>query len=137
MGWPEMRILVDTDVLLDFALGREPFASGGKGVISWAEANSGHAAIAWHSLSNVVYLAPFGARHFLQELLCFVEVPATGTVEAVRALHLPMSNLEDAFQASAALAFNADLVITRNTKDYRHSPVPAITPEEFLVKISP
>lgn len=131
-----MRILIDTDVLLDFALGREPFASAGKSVISWAEANPGRAAIAWHSLSNVAYLAPSGARGFLRGLLRFVEIPAVGTVDAIRALQFPMRDLEDALQASAALAFHAEFVITRNAKDYRRSPVPAITPEEFGAKTS-
>jgi hypothetical protein len=89
-----MRILIDTDVLLDFALGREPFASSGEKVISWAEANPGRAAIAWHSLSNVAYLAPSGARGFLRGLLRFVEIPAVGTADVVRALQFPMSNAQ-------------------------------------------
>ena len=129
-----MRILIDTDVLLDFALGREPFASAGKNVISWAEANPGHAAIAWHSISNIACLAPSGARSFLRELLRFVEVPAVGTSDAARALQLPMRDLEDALQASSALAFNADFIISRNARDYRRSPVPAITPRQFGAK---
>ena len=42
----------------------------------------------------------------------------------------------DALQVAAAIAFKASYVITRNTKDYRQSPVPAITPKEFSLKIS-
>jgi hypothetical protein len=129
-----MRILIDTNVLLDFALGREPFASAGKSVILWAETNPGHAAVAWHSLSNIAYLAPAGARRFLRGLLRFVEVPEVGTSDAVRALQFPMRDIEDAMQASAALAFNADYVISRNIKHFRRSPVPAITPKEFGFK---
>ena len=129
-----MRILIDTDVLLDFALGREPFASAGKHIIMWAEANPGHAAIAWHSLSNIAYLAPAGARGFLRGLLRFVEVPEVDTPAAVRALKLPMRDIEDALQASAAQAFDADYVISRNVKDYLRSPVPAIRPKEFIFR---
>jgi predicted nucleic acid-binding protein len=131
-----MRILIDTDVLLDFALGREPFVSASQKVVVWAEANPGHAAIAWHSISNIAYLAPLGARDFLRELLHFVEVPTVRTTDAVRALQYPMRDIEDALQAAAAIAFKASYVITRNTKDYRQSPVPAITPKEFSLKLS-
>ena len=131
----KMRILIDTDVLLDFALGREPFDSASRRVIAWAEANPGHAAIAWHTLSNVAYLAPSGARGFLRGLLAFVEVPATGTLDAVKALQLHMRDLEDALQASAALRFTADFIVSRNAKDYRTSPVPAITAAEFGVRM--
>jgi hypothetical protein len=130
-----MRILIAADVLLDFALGREPFASAGKKVIAWAEANPGHAAIPWHSLSNIAYLAPYGAREFLRELLRFVEVPAVKTTDAVQALQFPMRDIEDALQAAAALAFKASFVISRNTRDYRRSPVPAMTPKKFGSKI--
>jgi predicted nucleic acid-binding protein len=131
-----MRILIDTDVLLDFALGRESFVSASQKVIVWAEANPGHAAIAWHSISNIAYLAPSGAREFLSELLRFVEVPTVRTMDAVRALQYPMRDIEDALQAAAAIAFKASYVISRNTKDYRQSPVPAITPKEFSLKLS-
>ncbi len=131
-----MRIMIDTDVLLDFALACDPFASAAKKVISWAEANPGHAAIAWHSISNIACLAPSGARNFLRELLSFVEVPAVGRSEVVRALQFSMRDLEDSLQASAALAFNANFLITRNAKDYRRSPVPAITPKEFGFRIA-
>jgi hypothetical protein len=131
-----MRILIDTDVLLDFALGREPFVSASQKVIAWAEANPGHAAIAWHSISNIAYLAPSGAREFLGELLHFAEVPTVRTTDAVRALQFPMHDIEDALQAAAAIAFKASYVISRNTKDYRQSPVPVITPKEFPLKIS-
>jgi len=131
-----MRILIDTDVLLDFALGREPFVEQSKRVIAWAEANPGHAAIAWHSISTIAYLAPSEARDFFRELLDFVEVPAAGTAEAARALQFSMHDLEDALQASAAVAFHADLVISRNARDYKNSPVPALTPKEFSARIS-
>jgi hypothetical protein len=130
-----MRILIDTDVLLDFALGRDPFASAGRKVIAWAEANPGHAAIAWHSLSNIAYLAPSGAREFLRELLRFVEIPTVSTTDAVQALQFPMRDIEDALQAAAALAFKASFVISRNIRDYRRSPVPGMTPKEFSSKI--
>jgi predicted nucleic acid-binding protein len=130
-----MRILIDTDVLLNFALGPEPFASASRPVIAWAEANPGHAAVAWHTLSHIAYLAPSGAREFLSGLLTFVKVPATGTDDAIKALQLPMRDLEDALQASAVLSFHADFVVSRNAKDYRTSPVPAITAEEFSAKM--
>ncbi len=130
-----MRILIDTDVLLDFALGREPFVSAGRQIIAWAEANPGHAAVAWHTLSNIAYIAPSGARAFLRGLLAFVEVPATGTSDAVKALQLPMPDLEDALQASAALSFRADFIVCRNARHYRTSPVPAITAAEFSARM--
>lgn len=128
-----MRILIDTDVLLDVALSRELHVEHSVAVMNWVQ-TGGEAAVAWHSLTNCAYLLK-GGKPFLSKLLKLVEVAPVGTADARRALELPMSDLEDAFQASAALAWKADFIVTRNLPDYRHSPVPAISPTNFLKKI--
>lgn len=126
-----MRILIDTDVLLDVALAREPHAEQSAAVLRWAEAG-GEAAVAWHTLANCAYLLKGGGRPFLNRLVRLVEVAPVATADARRALELPMLDLEDAFQAAAALAWGADAIVTRNIADYRRSPVAALTPSAFL-----
>ena len=131
-----MRILIDTNVLLDFALGREPFFADSKQVLKWARDNPGEASVAWHSLSNPAYLVSGDVRGFLQDLLSYVEVPSVGTFDATQALRFPMSDIEDAMQAAAALAFRAQWIVTRNERDYRGSPVPALSPAKFLKQVA-
>ena len=128
-----MKILIDSDVLLDVALAREPHLAASAAVLEWAEAG-GDAAVAWHSLTNCSYLLK-GGRAFLKKLLEIVEVAPVETEDARNALRLPMSDVEDAFQAAAALAWKADFIITRNLSDYQKSPVPAIAPAAFLERL--
>lgn len=128
-----MKILIDTDVLLDVALARKPHLAASAAVLEWAEAG-GEACVAWHTLTNCSYLLK-GGRSFLVDLLKLVEVATVGTSDAGRALALPMSDVEDAFQVAAALAWNADFIITRNLPDYRRSPITAISPTDFLKKL--
>src|SRR6185436_15279022 len=116
-----LRILIDTDVLLDVALIREPHAEQSTAVLRWAEAG-GDAAVAWHSLANCAHLLRARGRPFLSELIQIIEVAPASTADARRALALPMADLEDAFQAAAALAWGANAIVTRNTADYRRSP---------------
>jgi hypothetical protein len=78
-----MRALVDSDVLIDIALARAPFANDSASVLRWAEAG-GAAAVAWHSLSNCAYLLKGGGRPFIERLLLLVEVAPVGTAEARR-----------------------------------------------------
>ena len=130
-----MRVLLDTDVLMDVALKREPFFAKGARVIQWAQETPGQAAVAWHSLSNIAYLVRPDARGFLENLLRFVEVAPIGTREAKQALGFPMRDLEDAMQAAAALAFDAYYIISRNLSHYRNSPIPALSPKQFLSEI--
>jgi predicted nucleic acid-binding protein len=129
-----MRILIDADVLLDVALKREEFFVASKAVVDWAEDAPGQAAVAWHSLSNIVYMTKTSGREFLRDLLEFIEVPNVGTDDAKRAFGFPMNDLEDALQAASALAFNAAFLVTRNLEHYRKSPVSALSPSQFLAK---
>lgn len=126
-----MRAFLDTDVLLDVALARAPHAPDSIEVLRWVE-KGGSAAVAWHSLTNCACLLKGGGRAFLEHVLRLVDVAPIGTTDARRALSFPMADVEDAFQAAAALAWEADCIVTRNTSDYRHSPVPALSPAAFL-----
>ena len=130
-----MRALLDTDILLDVALAREPHAAESSDVLRWAEFGGG-AAVAWHSLTTCASLLKGGGRSFLDRLLRLIEVVPTGTTDARRALDLPMADLEDAFQASAAVAWRADAIVTRNVTDYRRSPVQALSPAAFLKRVA-
>lgn len=49
-----------------------------------------------------------------------------------RARSLPMTDFEDAVVATVAETSGSTLIVTRNTADFNHSPVPAISPLEFL-----
>jgi predicted nucleic acid-binding protein len=127
-----MKVLVDTDVLLDVALSRRDFFDASARVLNWAEAEPGQAAIAWHSLSNLAYLVRPDVRPFIRELLQFVEVATVGTETARLAVEMPLVDLEDALQVASAVAFGASFLITRNLAHYRRSPIPAVSPTQFL-----
>lgn len=130
-----MKALLDTDILLDVALRRAGFFDDSARVLDWAEAAPGYAAVAWHSLSNIAYLLRPDARPFIQGLLQFCEVAPVATDQARQAAALPLHDFEDALQAAAALSFGADFIVTRNLPHYRRSPVPALSPRQFLARV--
>jgi predicted nucleic acid-binding protein len=130
-----MKVLLDTDVLLDVALLRTGFFETSARVLEWAEAEPGQAAVAWHSLSNLSYLVRPDARPFLRELLQFVEVAPVTTDSARLAVEMSLGDFEDALQVSSALAFGASFLITRNLVHYKRSAVPAVSPAQFLEHI--
>ena len=70
------------------------------------------------------------------DLTRFVAVATTGT-EALRyAVALPMVDFKDAMQVAAAQACGARYIVTRNVRDYRRSPIRAITPQDALDELS-
>ena len=132
-----MIVLLDTDVLLDLALDRAPHAAPAGKLLDALERRLGNAYVAWHSISNFYYLvAPSrgkdSARSFLLELAEFVEVSPTTTESLRFAGELAMTDFEDAMQVAAAVACRADVIATRNLRDYAKSPVKAARPESVL-----
>jgi hypothetical protein len=96
--------------------------------------------VAWHSLSNFYYLvSPVrgeeDTRRFLLELIDFVEVPPTATDSVRYAARLAVRDFEDAMQVAAAAACGAEAIATRNTRDYRRSPIRASTPIALLREV--
>ena len=130
-------ILIDTDVLIDVALDRQPFSDAASELLDRLQTGPKRAFVAWHSLSNFYCLVtPAGggsdARDFITELIRFVAVADCGTDAIGFAAGLGMEDFEDAMQVAAARACGARFVVTRNARDFRRSPIPAITPAEAL-----
>ena len=134
-------MLLDTDVLIDVALDRLPFSEPAAELLDRFERGPGNAFIAWHTVSNFYYLVASSrggaaAREFMVDLTRFVAVATTGT-EALRyAAALPMADFVDAMQVAAAQACGARYIVTRNVRDYRRSPIRAITPQDALDELS-
>ena len=130
-------ILVDTDVLIDVALDRPPFSDAASELLDRLQTGPKRAFVAWHTLSNFYYLvAPArggsSARAFIADLIRFVAVADCGTRAMSFATRLEMADFEDAMQVAAARACGARFVVTRKTRDFSRSPIPAITPQEAL-----
>ena len=71
-------------------------------------------------------------RHFNRGMLTWADVAQTGSADALAALDLPMRDFEDALQVAAAMACGAKCIVTRNERDFKASPVPALSPDAFL-----
>lgn len=132
-----MKVLIDCDVLLDVGLGREPFVDDSATVLDYLERHPMSGCVAWHSLSNIYYIASkakndLQARIFIGDLCGFLQVAPTGNQDVLRALELKMTDFEDALQCAAAFACGAERVVTRNVTDYSGSGMPVSTPAEFV-----
>jgi predicted nucleic acid-binding protein len=130
-------LLVDTDILIDVALDRRPHAAAAAELLDALERREATGFVAWHSIANFHYLVlpvhgTSTTKGFLLELLRFVQVAPT-TTESVRyAADLPMRDFEDALQVAAAVACGANVIATRNVRDYSRSPVRATTAGAIL-----
>ena len=136
-----MRVLVDTDVLIDIALDRSPHSDAATELLKLLEGHRADGFMAWHTASNFFYLvAPSrgkeDARHFLVDLTNVLEIAPTTTDSLRVAGKLPLRDFEDAMQVAAALACGADVIATRNVRDYRNAPVDPVTPAMLVRRLS-
>jgi predicted nucleic acid-binding protein len=132
-------ILLDTDVLLDVALDREPHVDASGALLAHVERRGRGGFVAWHTLSNFYYLVrpvrgQQDTRAFLVDLCSFVVVAPTDAHSLRYAASLSMADLEDAMQVAAARACGAGVIATRNVRDFDRSPTPARTPAEILAE---
>lgn len=133
-----MRVLIDTNVLLDFLLGREPYFSNADRIIKMCADRKIQGFMAAHSVPNMFYIlrkdmSEEARREVLLNLCDILAVEGIDSVKIVAALkNSTFSDLEDCLQSDCAKRIKADYIITRNMKDFEHAEVSAILPEDFL-----
>lgn len=127
-----MRLLIDCDVMLDVGLKRQPHFVASAQLLDWAEQHPGQCGLAWHSVANIAYLAGRQATSFIEAFSSFLEIAETNSQSLDFALQLPMNDFEDAMQVAAAHAFGAQVIVTRNLKHYKKSPIRALAPLDVL-----
>ncbi|NKB80896.1 MAG: PIN domain-containing protein [Nitrospirales bacterium] len=133
-----MIVLLDTDVLIDVALDRTSHVEASIKLLEALEMRRGQGFVAWHSLSNFYYLVSpaKGAHHtrdFLDDLIRFIDIAPTNRDSFHLACQFPMKDFEDAMQVAAAMACGADVIATRNIRDYAQASMRVTTPA-LLVK---
>ncbi|MGK6349818.1 type II toxin-antitoxin system VapC family toxin [Parapedobacter sp. DT-150] len=132
------RVLIDTDVLLDFFFDRHPFSEHAANVLSLCEANVINGFITPVICSNVYYLLRRTAKHEqviarLRQLFIIIDVLAIDKSVIIQAMDSTFKDFEDALQHYAALSNGGvDLILTRNIKDYKGSSLSVMTPESYL-----
>ena len=132
------KILVDTDVILDFFFDRQPFSEFAATILSWSETKRIEAFITPVICSNVYYLLRQTANHQkviekLAQLLSFVGVVQMDGNVIKLALKSDFTDFEDALQNFAAVQQGEiNVILTRNLKDYRKSKIGVMTPENYI-----
>jgi len=131
------RILLDTDINLDFVLARQPFFVEAKEIFLRLAQNKFEAYIADITAINIYY---FGRKEIgrsnalkeLEKLLRLVKVCTVNSAILQKAINSPITDYEDAVQHECAVTENLNAIVTRNAKDYKNSSVKVFSPTEFL-----
>lgn len=98
-----------------------------------AQRGAVEAALASHTIANIFYKYQKAVIPDLKDRFLIDFEIVCGNAEAVRAsLNRGFRDLEDALQVSAAMAWKAAFIVTRNERDFKLSPIPALSPSAYL-----
>jgi len=133
-----MQILVDTNVILDWIMKREPFVTIATKIMKQCIDGKITGYLASHTLPDLFYILrkkfSVEQRKELVLLLCdrFFIIPEDNKIMVSAAKNELWNDFEDGLQMQCALDKNLDYIITQNIKDFATSEVKAVLPEAFI-----
>lgn len=136
-----MKLLIDTNVVLDVLLNRAPFCNVAAEVLNLSNSENVHEYISASAITDIYYIAnrqmkdKAAVKNLIKTLLDVVSVAGVAEKEIVKALESEWNDFEDSVQHAVAVLNGFDGVVTRNTADYKQAEVAVWTPEEIVKKI--
>ncbi|NTW28999.1 MAG: PIN domain-containing protein [Coriobacteriia bacterium] len=136
-----MNILFDTNVILDVLLEREPYVDAAAKLFALVDNGRIKGFICATTVTTVYYIAAkdFGrrrARDQVHGLLGLFEVAPVDRDVLDGALDIDFPDYEDAVLHEAARVAGAVAIVTRDRRDFAHSAIPALDPQELLAAIA-
>jgi predicted nucleic acid-binding protein len=135
-----MRVLLDTNIILDHLLEREPFADEANRLINAIELKQIQGYMTATTCTDIFYISRKKqgsalVKQALSELLRLLEVCTVDRKIIEIALTSNISDLEDAVQLACAMNENLDAIITRDLQGFVNSPITILSPGEVLASL--
>ena len=136
-----MRVLVDTNIVLDAVAAREPFRRSAEKIFMLAAKEKIDGYVTANSITDIYYIARTSlslmeAREMIRHLLRVFVVADIRGEDCEAALDLPMDDFEDALAVVCARNIDADYIVTRDADFLKNGDLfPVITSESLLEKV--
>ncbi len=136
-----MKVLVDTNIVLDFLLQREPFLKDAELLFAAIDVEQIVGYVTATTLTDIFYIARkhtssiVQARQAIGETLTVMEVCSVDRAILESALNSGFDDFEDAVQIFSAVAQNLDVILTRDRQGFTNSPIPVLSIQELLQQL--
>jgi len=132
-----MRILLDTNIILDIALRRNSHFDLSAEVLGKINNDTIFGFVTATTITDIYYIAKKEKGHkisisFISDLIEVVDILGIDKKVIIESLESYILDFEDAIQSVASKNNHIDLIISRNRKDFDKSDIKALTPEECL-----
>ncbi len=135
-----MRVLLDTNVILDLLLEREPWRAEAMAIAEASADGRIQPHVSASSITDVFYISRrlvgvAKARRVVRACLDTLQVISV-TRDLLDAADRRVGNdYEDNLQVECAIAARLDAIVTRDPKGFEGSPIPVMTPAELIVRL--
>lgn len=133
------RLFLDTNIVVDLLEGREPFCYDAAQLFTMAHDKKVQLLVSPMTFSTASFLlrkhGPEGVRNLLSNLRQLVSVTISDEQTVDDSIASQFNDFEDAMQYYTALKAKAEIIITRNGKDFKASMLPVMTTSEYLSSI--
>ena len=130
------RLFLDTNIVVDLLEGREPFCYDAAQLFTMAHDKKVQLLVSPMTFSTASFLlrkhGPEGVRKLLSNLRQLVSVTISDEQTVDDSIASQFKDFEDAMQYYTALRADAEVIITRNGKDFTASRIPVMTAGEYL-----
>ncbi len=133
-----MRIMIDTNVVLDVLLRRAPFFDTSKAVLRLCEERKAEGFISASAVTDLFYLARKALGNLddtyraIGSVMNIVKILTVTNDDVIRAFQMKAKDFEDCLLAVCAQSNRCGGIVTRNEKDFLAFGIALYTPEEFL-----
>jgi len=136
-----VRVLIDTNIVLDFLLQREPFFQDAELLFQAIDMGQIIGYVTATTLTDIFYISRRHTRSIEQARQAVLE---TLTVMAIcpidravleSAFNSGLADFEDAVQIFSAVAQGLDAIVTRDVQGFLSSSVPVLSVEELLAQV--
>ncbi|MEG4491341.1 PIN domain-containing protein [Microcoleus sp. D3_18_C4] len=136
-----MKILIDTNIIVDVALDREPFFSESDRILTFVEEAQIQGYISASTFSYLYYIIRRDRGRdwtldFLRQLATFCQVATVDNSVISMALTCNFKDFEDAIQYSTAVINRIDAIVTRNPRDFPVTTPRIVTPNQLVQKLT-
>jgi predicted nucleic acid-binding protein len=131
-----VKVFFDTNIIIDI-IAKRPGYMEARELFTYCETRRLTGFMSAVTVTDVMYILRKDndcgiVRIALQTMMQILKVTVVKKSDLAFAFASAMPDFEDAVQASCAKRSRAKYIITRNTKDFANSPIPALTPTDFL-----
>ena len=132
-----MKILLDTNIVLDLLLEREPFCNEAKDIFTMIESNEISGFLCATSITTIYYLINKSvetskADEIIEQLLQLFNIADVNKNILIKSLKNNGKDFEDSVIYTSAEYFNIDVIITRDKKGFKQSNIKIMKPNDFL-----